>query len=565
MTFRVRAAAALAAALFSTAALAGPDYSPSKRQQYPSPNLNRADADSLVLRGPNSAGEIPNMTVGGTPLSTLLANPAQIDGAGNVTLGPLVLGKRQAGKFTMTPDVVTGDGSAMGTVGAGPVARTLAARARDAVYLADYIPLAEQPAIAAGTSTYDVTQWIAKVMADGYAEAILTPGLYNVCGHIAPRSNFHLRGVDRATVTLKQCAGSNGAAMIEGPGGTVSGGAVTSGWLDNFTVSDLTVDVNWIDTGLRFRDARDLRIARVDFKRCQYWCLVVGSNPALDTTAAITSERIRIEDVTADGAALTYGQVLVYNARDVAVTRSIFKNGRSGAIGIEIWQNVYGFSCDHCTFGNLTIGAYYSESSRDIRFLNSTFVGNGGGLQGSQSSDHGNFGSLFAQNLIVDGSLFEGNDVAQSIGAINGAKISNTTYRANKNALKFYGGSVVGPKTLASNVTLSAVDFVNNNIENNLFGLHAAMIFTEMGGALNLTLRDVNFYDTRTGSETQQCAMAFFGGFNYANIQIFGGNLNTYNNCPTFNLQEGSTVSNVHVWGGMNRRTADTPAAVTVH
>ncbi|BAQ43975.1 hypothetical protein Maq22A_c02490 [Methylobacterium aquaticum] len=453
------------------------------------------------------------------------------------------------------------------TLGAGPVARTLEARARDAVYLADYIPLVEQPAIAAGTSTYDVTQWIAKVMADGYSEAILTPGLYNVCGHPAPRSNFHLRGVDRSTVTLKQCAGSGGAAMIEGPGGVVANGAIVSGWLDNFTISDVAVDVGWVDTGLRFRDARNLRVSRVDFKRCQYWCLVVGSNPALDTTTAITSERIRIEDVTADGAALTYGQFLVYNARDVAVTRSSFKNGRTGAIGIEIWQNVHGFSCDHCSFGNLTIGAYYSETSRDIRFLNSTFVGNGGGLQGSQSSDHGNFGSLNALNLIVDSSLFEGNDVAQSIGATIGAKISNTTYRANKNALKFYGGSVVGGKQPATNVTLSAVDFVNNNIENNLFALHAPIVFTEIGGALNLTLRDVNFYDTRTGSETQQCAMSFFGGFNYANIQIFGGNLNTYNNCPTFNLQEGSTISNVHIWGGMNRRTADTPAPpnVTVH
>lgn len=105
---RPQIAAALAAALLSTAALAGPDYSPSKKGQYPSTNFNAPDVDKLTIHGPASTGEIPNMTVRGQPLSDLLSAVPQItNGRLQFLNGPPLGTIGSDGKFTLTPDAVT--------------------------------------------------------------------------------------------------------------------------------------------------------------------------------------------------------------------------------------------------------------------------------------------------------------------------------------------------------------------------------------------------------------------------------------------------------------------------
>ncbi len=132
------------AATLAAPALAGPDYSPSKRGQYPSTNFNAPDADRITLHGTGSTGEIPAMTVGGAPLASLLASVPQIANGTVRLLGGPTLGLWQAGRYTATPDALTtpgtvsagallGDGSAIGVVpstaaAAGSLARLLADR-----------------------------------------------------------------------------------------------------------------------------------------------------------------------------------------------------------------------------------------------------------------------------------------------------------------------------------------------------------------------------------------------------------------------------------------------------
>ncbi len=126
MLIRHHLAAISAAAFFiASPALAGPDFVPGRKVQYPSPNLNAPDADKLTLHGPDSTGEIPKMTVGGVPLGALIG--------------------RQNGKVTLTPDAVqiqgtgsTGDVSGTSVKPNGlSVSRFLAERAGDALTVMD--------------------------------------------------------------------------------------------------------------------------------------------------------------------------------------------------------------------------------------------------------------------------------------------------------------------------------------------------------------------------------------------------------------------------------------------
>ena len=89
-------------------AVAGPDFSPSKKGQYPSTNFNAPDVDKLTIHGTGSTGEIPNMTVGGRPLSGLLSAIPQIEN-GQVKFfnGPVLGTIGPDGKFTLTPEAVT--------------------------------------------------------------------------------------------------------------------------------------------------------------------------------------------------------------------------------------------------------------------------------------------------------------------------------------------------------------------------------------------------------------------------------------------------------------------------
>lgn len=83
--------------------------------------------------------------------------PGQIDGSGNLRLGPVTLGRRQGGVFTLTPDAVTtpsvtltGSGLAgpidSGTVGGTAVSALIAARP----------PISTLPACTPGSTTAPV-------------------------------------------------------------------------------------------------------------------------------------------------------------------------------------------------------------------------------------------------------------------------------------------------------------------------------------------------------------------------------------------------------------------------
>jgi hypothetical protein len=179
MTIRVRAAAALAAALVSTAALAGPDYSPSRRAQYPSPNLNRADVDTLVVRGQGSTGEIPNMTVGGVPLSSVLTG--------------------QDGKPVLTPDAVqirgagsTGDISGMKVLipGGGSNPLTLGEAASAAIPIRSF---------GAPGANGDWSDAFAKAEAANPARVLLGPGQYRT-GRKSFYHNIPYSGPGSATI-----------------------------------------------------------------------------------------------------------------------------------------------------------------------------------------------------------------------------------------------------------------------------------------------------------------------------------------------------------------------------
>ncbi|TXN78277.1 hypothetical protein [Methylobacterium sp. WL8] len=116
--------------------------------------------------------------------------PGQLDGAGNLKLGPVTLGKRQSGKFTITPDVLqiqgsgsTGDVSSTSTAIPGGVPRTLAARAADRLNMADR-PGADPTGVADSTAAF---QAAVNSVPTGSAVAIdVPPGVWRLASNVLP-------------------------------------------------------------------------------------------------------------------------------------------------------------------------------------------------------------------------------------------------------------------------------------------------------------------------------------------------------------------------------------------
>lgn len=154
MIFRFRAAAALAAALlFAAPALAGPDYSPAKKGQYPSPNFNAPDADRITLRGEGSTGPVGGMTV--------------------------------RAKGATTP-------------------RPLDERAADVAHLLDYGP---GGATVDATGAADMTAAWTAALATG-RKVVVPNGTFAACGVVIP-SNAVIEGMGMLTSRVKATPGCN--------------------------------------------------------------------------------------------------------------------------------------------------------------------------------------------------------------------------------------------------------------------------------------------------------------------------------------------------------------------
>lgn len=117
----------------------------------------------------------------------------------------------------------------------GAIARTLEEKSRDTVSLADFLPRAQIPLIAAGTSTFDCKSAFDAAFASG-ASLVLLPEGRLLASQVTQPTGVSVRGAGRGWV--------NGAhkgtrVVITGDGGGAVGNGVNGGWiipgLDNTT------------------------------------------------------------------------------------------------------------------------------------------------------------------------------------------------------------------------------------------------------------------------------------------------------------------------------------------
>ncbi|MEE8629066.1 hypothetical protein [Methylobacterium ajmalii] len=130
--------------------------------------------------------------------------PGQIDAAGNLKLGPLTLGKRQAGKLTLTPDAVTTPSIALTGLGltgevsganatVGPNASPIAERFRATAAGIDLLAYVSVPSVLAGS---DVSADFGRAVAAAKAAnaRLIVPGVPGACHKI--RSTVDISGVE---------------------------------------------------------------------------------------------------------------------------------------------------------------------------------------------------------------------------------------------------------------------------------------------------------------------------------------------------------------------------------
>lgn len=368
-------------------------------------------------------------------------------------------------------------------------------------------------------------------------------------------SNTKLRGAGAGVTTLKKTG--TGDAAIHAAGS--SGNNVI-----DLEVSDLTVDVNSIYAGIYMEYVTRFAVRRVNIINAPLWGILVGVTS--NVVSEMVNDDVMIEDVYIEGMQSTLEGIVVFNSKNVIINR-VHINGGSNAPGIGIYQNLDNIYISNCLMENLAVGIYYTQSTNNITIDGCQFYNNIFGIQGANQSDNGTFGATVVRNLNVVNSYFEANtDTAMQVGAVDNFTIHNSTFYKNvNNALVFSNGNATGPgpdpNYLATNGKISDTTFLNNNTSGTFYSLHPAIYFANIGGALNLTMTNVQIYDDQD-THTQLSAMSFVVEA-YSNITIFGGQLAAYDGGSSIVASAGATLSNVDTWGVMN--LGGTSTGVTVH
>ncbi|EHP92271.1 hypothetical protein [Methylorubrum extorquens] len=416
--------------------------------------------------------------------------PAQIDGAGNLKLGPVTLGKRQSGKTVITPDTlqILGSGST-GDVGemslrvpdSGAVARSLMARFDENVELSDF-------------------GW------DKTGNTDCGPALQKAHDKIASRGGTIRMGAGVCWVNTS--VSWTAAVRLQGQGWRESAGLDTGSWIKitNPTITPFAV------TGQPSRGA--------EFRDVAVWQQQPGPTGA---TWAPT-EYQPVWDIQN-----TLGTVKFHNIYLLSVTRGInnVNSGRLDADGLYGQVYRYGVSIDNALdLPRIKRVHFWTYATSDSRVL-SWQLENADGIV-SARSDNPFFSDIFA---IVMRSAFR--FVSSPAGVTNKFKIVNLDADLCKHAILVEGdgtsGQVAGmthqgdspfggsyPGATAVKVAANNVSIQFNNFDARLQD-QGAMTVTGTGHRFQVANAVINNWD-RSGAGKSAFDIADGGSAANANV-----------------------------------------------
>lgn len=166
----------------------------------------------------------------------------------------------------------------------------------------------------------------------------------------------------------------------------------------------------------------------------------------------------------------------IINAKNSKFLNNDTSTGDGGAIGLkgdkETSDNITA-TVDNCTFENNKKGAIVSRSEKTLTIKNSTFKNN-------KSIHNGGAISMNSGNVVVDNSIFEGNETAEKGFYMGGAifinnnyygKITNSTFKKNK-SIKNHGGAIASRGSL---------EIKNSTFEENTAKKDGGAIYVNIG------------------------------------------------------------------------------------
>lgn len=319
----------------------------------------------------------------------------------------------------------------------------------------------------------------------------LPAGTYLISGTLKPHEGLELKGAGMNQTTLLKTGVGH---LLDWYGAWPKSG---------LTVRDLTLDANGIDGIVGLEWVSDVLFERVTFKNTPYWGINLGTLKGDDPH--IRNSNITVRDSVFEGNTSSYEFVLIANSKDVLLERNTFKNAQSKGIGVGLYQNCAGVTLKENLFQNLHIGAYYSLSCDNLRFVGNTFFKNGDGIQGANQSDHGNFGRTHVKDLMLEGNLFEQNTgTPLELGAVDGATVTVNRFVNNLEV-----GMLIdfGRKPVSSaprNLKITQNVFVGNNASGTYPDLHPDVLLVGQGA---IDLASSTLENNRLGTP-----ITFFGG-----------------------------------------------------
>jgi hypothetical protein len=362
-------------------------------------------------------------------------------------------------------------------------------------------------------------------------------------GVYVPAGNYLINGV---------LTGGDGLTLI-GEGRAVSkftkGGA--SGHIldilgtsdkDNITISDLTFDVNNVDSAIVCEYVNNFTVENCIFLNMKLWGVHVGVQNAVDTV--IRNRNIRILNCDFENGTQTYEHFLIYNSADVLVSGCSFKTGTS-AIGIGIYQIVDGILIEGCKF-DIHIGSYYSISCKNITYSNCDFEDCTAAIKGSNQSDNGAFGATHTYNVSVLGCLFRNNESAMQFGAVIGGIASNCTFDRNEQQAIVIDDGNSPVSSASKNITIIGCLFASNSTAVPSGIYKTGILVTGFSGDLYLNVIGCNFEDTQV-TPTQVYCVGFEGTYTYNYVNVLSSRVSSYSGAESLGKSPTTTLGS-NVW-----------------
>lgn len=373
---------------------------------------------------------------------------------------------------------------------------------------------------------------------NGIGNVYIPKGTYTVNGPVVPVSNCHVYGAGKGITIMSGGNSSNWDFINSG-----------STELVNFSLTDLTIDLQntSLAGGVNLLNASSSEVSRVAFMNSVDQELQLGTTDA--TVATVTNFNNKFIDDDFTNQTGTLEAFLLYNTENTQIERSTL-NGISSP-GIGLYQNdldthISNFYCNNSTNGNI----YYALSDYRITIDSPNFNNCGGGIQGANVSDNGEFGTKQVQGLKITNPVIIGganslNSTGIEIGAVNDFSVINPYIEYEQTGVSFDGGR--NATTSSTNGSIIGGTVANNNSSNDSFALHPGILFsTSTPSTLNsnILIEGVQIYDNQS-SHTQEYPIVFDsenGAIQYNGITIINNQLQSYFGGASINLANSTTL-----------------------